>query len=143
MLEEPPLAGPSDLGPYLSAGLAAQRASRQAVLHAVQQFQPELGALVAAVQTEMWLRVADGAIEAVLSDPAHAFDINGWLAQVQAPTLLMQADPAHGGHLSDQAADAAAASLRQGEVVHFAGTGHVIHAQRVVDFCAVVTKFLV
>ena len=142
ILEEPPLAGPSGLAPYLGAVLAAKRMSRDAVLAAVRQFQPELGTLVAEVQTDMWLRVADGALEAVIADPTRVFDVDGWLAQVPMPTLLIQADPAYGGHLSDRDADTAAAQLPRGEVVHFSGAGHVIHAQRVADFCAVVTKFL-
>lgn len=142
ILEDPPLNGPGPLAPYLSAVLAAKREGRPALLSVVRRFQPELGELVAGIQVGMWERTADGALEAILSDPATVFATNGWLDDVTAPTLLLAADVALDGRLQPGEAAAAASRLPAGRLVTFPGVGHVIHARRPAEFCRVVTAFL-
>ena len=142
VLEDPPLSGPGPLAPYLSAVLVAKHQSPAALLQTIQVFQPELGALVANIQAGMWQRTADAALQAILEAPATVFDIDGWLEHVTAPTLLMAADPAKDARLRPAEASAALLRLCQGRLVEFPGAGHVIHGQRVAEFCRIVSEFL-
>lgn len=142
ILEEPPLEGPGPLAPYLSAVLAAKQQSPAAMLQTVGHFQPELGALVAGIQAAMWQRTADAALLAILDSPATVFVVDGWLEQVTAPTLLLAADPAKDARLRPAAARSALLQLRDGRLVEFPGAGHVIHGQRVAEFCRVLSEFL-
>jgi pimeloyl-ACP methyl ester carboxylesterase len=142
VLEDPPLNGPGPLAPYLTAVLATKRQSQDTLLQTIQRFQPELGELVIGMQARMWRRTADAALEAILAAPATVFDVDGWLEHVTAPTLLMVADPTMDARLQPQEAAAALLKLREGRLVEFPGSGHVIHGQRVAVFCRVVSDFL-
>ncbi len=46
---------------------------------------------------------------------------------ISAPTLLMQADPAAGGMLTDQDATRFSREVSDCTVIKFPGTGHLIH----------------
>jgi len=70
------------------------------------------------------------------------FDVNGWLEDVAASTLLMAADPALDARLQPAEATAALKSLRDGRLVDFPGTGHIIHGQQPASFCRLVAEFL-
>jgi len=142
ILEDPPLNGPGPLGPYLRGVLVTKHESRAALLQTVQHFQPELGELVGNIHASMWERTADAALQEILNAPKTVFDVNGWLEEVTAPTLLMAADPALDARLHPADAAAALNSLRDGRLVEFPGAGHVIHGQRAAQFCRIVTEFL-
>ncbi|MGI8913809.1 MAG: alpha/beta fold hydrolase [Chloroflexota bacterium] len=142
ILEDPPLNGPGPLGPYLRAVQATRNVSRATLLQTVLQFQPELGALIGNIQVEMWERTAEAAVEAILASPSTVFDIDNWLAEVTAPTLLLAADPMLDARLRPTDAAAALQQLRDGTLETVPGAGHVIHAQRPAEFCRAVLAFL-
>lgn len=142
ILEDPALHGPGPIAPYLTAVLAAKHQSQAALLQTIHVFQPELGALVTGIQAGMWQSTADAALQAILDSPSTVFDVDGWLEQVTAPTLLMTADPAKDARLQPAEAAAALLRLREGHLVEFSGAGHVIHGQRAAEFCRVVSEFL-
>ena len=58
------------------------------------------------------------------------YDVTGIFSRVQCPALLLQADPAAGGALSDADADAAATAMASCHCVHFPGIGHNLHRDR-------------
>ena len=55
------------------------------------------------------------------------FDRDGVFAAIQCPTLMLQADPAAGGMLTDDAVRSASERIRDLSVVRFERTGHLIH----------------
>jgi pimeloyl-ACP methyl ester carboxylesterase len=70
------------------------------------------------------------------------FDLEERLARVVCPVLLVQADPAAGGHLTDERADGAAAALADCALVRLTGVGHGVHAQQPLPFAQMVNQFL-
>jgi pimeloyl-ACP methyl ester carboxylesterase len=95
-------------------------------------------------QTE-WLRsTADGPFEAMIDmiDSGRTAQLYEVLRRVTCPTLIMQADPANGGSLSDAGAELALDHLQDGERRKFDDTGHSIHLERTSDFVQVVQDFL-
>jgi len=142
VLEEPPLGGPGPTLPYLRAVSEAKQEGHVAITAVVRRYQPGLGDLIGKVQTGMWERVAPQAIGAVLDHPDSVFTVGDWLDRVTAATLLMQADPAVDARLTTVDAEHAIGRLRQGRLIQVQGAGHVIHADRLTEFCQVVTEFL-
>jgi len=142
VLEDPPLGGPGPTLPYLRAVSVAKQEGRAAITAVVRRYQPELGDLIGQVQAGMWERVAPQAIGAVLDHPDSVFTVGDWLDKVTAPTLLMQADSAVDARLTTVDAERAVGRLRQGRLIQIQGAGHVIHADRLAEFCQVVTEYL-
>jgi pimeloyl-ACP methyl ester carboxylesterase len=95
-------------------------------------------------QTE-WLRsTADGPFEAMIDmiksgRTAHLYEV---LRRVTCPTLILQADPASGGSLSDTGVQLALSHLNDGKHRKFVNTGHSIHLERTDEFVHVVGDFL-
>jgi pimeloyl-ACP methyl ester carboxylesterase len=67
-----------------------------------------------------------------------SFDIDAAAAQIQCPTLLVQADPASGGSLADEDAAAVLALLARGSHQFVAGAGHNIHQERPAALIAII-----
>ncbi|MBV9579149.1 MAG: alpha/beta hydrolase [Chloroflexi bacterium] len=59
---------------------------------------------------------------------------------VAAPTLVVQADPAHGGVLGDQAAAAAVATLGSARLRKIAGATHAVHASHPAEVAAAIRE---
>lgn len=70
------------------------------------------------------------------------YDHDAFLARIGCPALLLQADPAAGGHLSDAMADHAAALLADCALVRLSGVGHGPHNAQPLVFVQLVTDFL-
>lgn len=74
-----------------------------------------------------WLRTtADGPFDALIAGTHGPFDLDALLPAISAPTLLLQADPAAGGALSDAMAERAMLLLPNAALVRFPGSGHNI-----------------
>jgi pimeloyl-ACP methyl ester carboxylesterase len=142
ILEEPPFDGPVSIGPYLAGILTAKRAHDEDLLPVVRTYAPELGLALARIQAGMWERVAPGAIAAVLDQPEQVFGVTSWLAETTMPALILQADPAFGAHLTNEAATQAVQQLPQGHWRQVLGAGHIIHATHPAAFCQEVKDFL-
>ena len=70
------------------------------------------------------------------------YDRDALLARIGCPALLLQADPAEGGHLSDALADRAVSLLADCALVRWPGVGHNIHFLQPQAFVQEVTYFL-
>lgn len=92
-----------------------------------------------------WLRAtADGPFEEVIEmiDDGRAAQFYEVLRRVTCATLILQADPASGGVLSDAGAEMADDHLQDSFRQKFDDTGHSIHLERPDDFVQVVGDFL-
>lgn len=90
-----------------------------------------------------WLRgTADGPFDAIIEAGKRNTSYLPLLEEIRSPVLLMQADPASGGALSDEDAHAARQLLPEMAFERFDDTGHGIHQQRADDFCSAVFAFL-
>ena len=72
----------------------------------------------------------------------EGYDRDALLARVECPALLLQADPAAGGIMSDTLADHAASLLADCALVRWPGVGHNIHALQPLAFVQAATSFL-
>jgi pimeloyl-ACP methyl ester carboxylesterase len=68
--------------------------------------------------------------------------VSGFLRGWSRPALILQADPALGAALSDEGREALRAAMPQARVVHFPGSGHLIHAEQEDAFVEAVGAFL-
>jgi pimeloyl-ACP methyl ester carboxylesterase len=69
-------------------------------------------------------------------------DVESTLGRIEAPTLLIQADPSVGGILPDAEAKAAATRIRECLHVKLPGIGHNIHSTATEAFMRLVLPFL-
>jgi pimeloyl-ACP methyl ester carboxylesterase len=60
---------------------------------------------------------------------------------VAAPTLVVQADPRHGGVLGDAAAAAAVATLGNARLVKIEGAPHAVHASHAAEVITAIRQF--
>jgi len=72
----------------------------------------------------------------------EGYDWQEVVAAIRCPTLVLQADPAAGGMLTDDDARWLAAHLRDGAHVRYPGAPHLIHAARTVELAGHVLAFL-
>ena len=90
----------------------------------------------------LYRHAADGPFEAHLAAEPGAPWAWALAPSIAAPTLLVQADPAHGGALGHEAAGAFVARLPQGTLLHLAGAAHAVHASHGPQLAAAVLEFL-
>lgn len=164
VLEDPPfdtLSGRIFQTPYLSQFVGVQKILRQTrdvptlarILADVVLTNPQTGASyrVGDVRDEAFLRfhawcLSKMDVEAL--DPVVAgrwldgFDVDGVIAGMRCPVLLMQGEASAGSMLTDE--DAQRIVERAGDVVHvrFAEVGHQIHAMQPEDAVRTMTAFL-
>lgn len=93
------------------------------------------------VMSEMWHEAADGVIEEMLACPNDYFNVDHALGLIDCPTLIVQADPARGGVLSDAQARRSLHLLPHGTLRFFAGAGHAVHAHAPREFTRLVVQF--
>ncbi|WP_083856739.1 alpha/beta fold hydrolase [Nitrolancea hollandica] len=90
-----------------------------------------------------WLRgTADGPFVAMLDRLDRDVDLFTALERITCPVLLLHADPAAGGALSESGAERARQALRDGVYQRFPDTGHSIHHERPAEFVEIVSDFL-
>ncbi len=90
-----------------------------------------------------WLRgTADGPFLATLDRLDRDVDLFTALERITCPVLLLHADPAAGGALSESGAERARQALRDGVYQRFPDTGHSIHHERPAEFVEIVSDFL-
>jgi len=89
------------------------------------------------------LRVDPDTVARFLDDTQlDGFDLDDRLGRVVCPVLLVQADPAAGGFLTNEHADAAVAALADCSLMRLPGVGHGVHSQQPVPFTQLVNGFL-
>ncbi len=142
VLVDPPLTG----GPIRETAvfrriLELKHQAPEALARFLAQNNPGAGLFLLRSMAEMWQEAADGVIEDMLDRPADYYAIDANLRAIESPTLLMQADPAHGAVLTDTEAQRTLQLLRQGSLARVAGTGHAIHAHAPVEFVRLLTEF--
>ncbi len=142
VLVDPPLTG----GPIRDAAvfrriLELKHQPPEALARFLGENNPGAGLFLLRSMSEMWHGAADGVIEDMLDRPADYYAIDANLHAIESPTLLMQADPAHGAVLTDTEAVRTLELLRQGRLARVAGAGHAIHAHAPVEFVRLLTEF--
>jgi len=104
-------------------------------------YNPHAGSFLMRTMAQMWKQAADGVIEDMLEQPRAYNAIEPALRINESETLLVQADPAMGGVLTDREAQEALRVLPRGHLAKMLGAGHAVHAykpreltQMIVDF---------
>lgn len=101
---------------------------------------PRGGRLLAEQLARLFRQAADPAFEALLARE-HARWSPAQVHGIQQPTLVLQADPAHGGVLGDAAAQALVAALPHGQRLKISGATHSLHASHAADVAAAIVQF--
>jgi pimeloyl-ACP methyl ester carboxylesterase len=96
---------------------------------------PGGGELLANFMARLFRQANDAAFEAMLG--REAFPIQ----RVRVPILLIQADPTHGGVLSDASARAAAEALGDAKLIKLEGASHTVHASRPNETARAILEF--
>jgi pimeloyl-ACP methyl ester carboxylesterase len=96
---------------------------------------PRGGELLAQALAREFRQASDVAFETMLSAPTAE------AVQVDVPTLVLQADPGHGGVLGDAAALAAARRLGNASLVKIPGASHAMHASKAAEVAAAIRAF--
>jgi pimeloyl-ACP methyl ester carboxylesterase len=96
---------------------------------------PGGGELLASTLAREFRQASDAAFEAMLNAPTFA------LTPLDTPTLILQADPEHGGVLGDEAARRAARTLGNATVVKIPGATHALHASHATDVAQAIREF--
>ena len=143
VLVDPPFTG----GPLRDAGMLEtifrlKHESREALAAYLSSINPGIGRFLADTMAEMWRVSADGVIQDALEGRDSYFSVDGSLAATESPTLIMQADRALGGVLTDRQAQHALDLLPRGRLLPMPGAGHAIHATRPVEFAGALLNFL-
>jgi pimeloyl-ACP methyl ester carboxylesterase len=108
----------------------------------LQSYNPGAGRFLMRMMAEMWQQAADGVLTEPLANPDRYFEVDAALQSDESATLIMRADPQHGGVLTEADEQRALALLGNGTAVYFPGAGHAIHATRPVEFAATVREFV-
>lgn len=96
---------------------------------------PGGGDLLASTLAQQFRQAADAVFETSLAaGPTVALPVG-------SPTLLIQADPSHGGVLGDAAAAAAVATLGNAQLLKLDGAPHAVHASHPAPVAAAIRRF--
>jgi pimeloyl-ACP methyl ester carboxylesterase len=90
----------------------------------------------------MFRQAADAAFEAVLATRPDEWDAWEQASHLAQPTLVVRADPAHGGILGATAAQALVARLRHGRLLFVPHAAHAVHATHPAELASAVLAFL-
>jgi N-formylmaleamate deformylase len=134
VLLDPPL-DPDLRNPEVEAVSRLRHAALGELERYLEERNPGGGRLLAEALAKEFRHAADAAFEEMLSSrPFHAMP-------VEAPTLLLQADPAHGGVLGDEAAAQAAHALGNARLVKIPGATHALHASHPAEVATAIAQF--
>lgn len=103
---------------------------------------PGGGWLLAASLAAQFRAAADEAFEVFLDAPPGNPELWALAPKIQAPTLVVQGDPAHGALLGDTPAAAFTALLPHGRHVKIPGSTHAVHASQPAALAQAVRQFL-
>jgi pimeloyl-ACP methyl ester carboxylesterase len=106
------------------------------------QYNPKAGRFYLRIMAEMWHEASDGVIEDMLERPDDYYAIDQSLRLIEAPTLLMRANPELGGVLSSSEAERALRLLPRGTLMDFPDSGHAIHAYQPSEFVRAISGFV-
>ena len=139
---DPPLTG----GPVRDAEtwrdiLRLKHGPVRALTEYLRRMNPRGGALLMRMMAEMWHEAADGVLQELLDHEADYFAVDNALRAIDAPTLILQADPELGGVLSSDEAQRAVQLLQRGSLTYMPGAGHAIHAYKPAEFARIVQEF--
>ena len=148
VLEDPPLdtaADPRGRAAWFEALLELKRLPLEEVVDELAAMNPSRDRATNEASARALINTADGPFRAFLDrdDGENAgTDLPVLLARIAAPTLVLRADPALGGALSEAGRDQLLTGLPAARLVEFPGAGHLIHAERPDEFVAAVEGFL-
>ncbi len=107
-----------------------------------QRGEPKMGDLYVKALAELLRAAADGAFQAALhAEPGFPMVVAA-LPSIQAPTLVIAADPALDAALGAEAARAIAERCPRGELVTIRGASHAVHASHPREFAKAIQAFL-
>lgn len=102
---------------------------------------PGAGRFQLRTMAEMWQNAADGVIEDMLAHHDDYNAIDTALRAIDAPTLLIQADPDRGAVLTEESAHHALDLLPDGRLLRIEGASHAVHASKPVEFLQALLAF--
>lgn len=142
VLVDPPLTG----GPIRDARmlreiLLLKHEPEEALATYLGRSNPGAGQLLVQAMSQMWHRAADGVITDMLDRPEDFNAIDSALRAIDAPVLLLQADPALGAVLTDEEVARSLTLLPEGTWRQVTGAGHAIHAFKPIEFTELVLEF--
>lgn len=145
ILEDPPYspdADPRGRAAWLRTLLDLKQQPFEDVVEGLAELNPTRDRATNELSARALLVTADGPFQALLDEVNTPSELPGQLARVTASALVLRADPACGGALSDAGYAAVRAALPAAGYVEFPGSGHLIHVEREHDFVAAVRTFL-
>ena len=102
---------------------------------------PGGGQLLAQSLASLFRQASDGAFEALL-EPDDATDPLELASRLDAPCLVLQADPEHGGVLGDEAAATVVARLpKASALIKIEGAAHALHASHPAEVAGAILQF--
>lgn len=135
VLVDPPLTGGPVRDPEMFADILRLKHEPEERLAAyLGTRNPGAGQFLLRAMSAMWHQAADGVILDLLARRDEYFALDAALPATESPTLLMRADPARGGTLTEAEAKRTVALLPRGECVFMPGAGHAIHATKPAEF---------
>jgi len=108
----------------------------------LQQREPGISDLYARALAGLYRAASDGAFQAVSKAELGFPAVSALLPSVQAPTLVMAADPALDGALSPAGARSIVEALPEGRLLTFRGARHAVHASPPREFASAVLSFV-
>ena len=143
VLVDPPLTGgPIRDAPMFREILRLKHEPAPRLANYLEEYNPKAGQFYLRIMAQMWCEASDGVIEDMLERPDDYYAVDQSLRLVEAPTLLMRADPELGGVLSSSEAERALRLLPRGALMDFPGSGHAIHAYQPSAFVQAVSEFV-
>ena len=104
--------------------------------------EPRMSETYARAMANLFRTAADGAFSAVLRSEAGFPGVAAMLPNVQAPTLVVAADPTLDASLGPEVAERVTASLPNGRLLTIPGAAHAIHASKPRELAQAVARFL-
>lgn len=141
VLEDPPLQPRAGSRAAAERWLGIKTRPYDEVVAAMRATYPTRSDALVEENARTLMMTARGALESI----AHGEQDVDWpptLVELEAPTLILQADPACGGLLTDENRTRLMSFVRRSEVAQFAGCGHSIHGERCEDLFRIVDGFL-
>jgi pimeloyl-ACP methyl ester carboxylesterase len=110
---------------------------------------PGGGQMLAGILSNLFRQASDAAFEALLEpddrlgrSPRAGLSALEQAARIEQPTLVIQADPTHGGVLGDTAAQHFVERLQHGQLLKIDGATHALHASHPAEVAAAILDFV-